>query len=397
MRGRGTNSPDMPFQRKTLSTLISEVAADISSALQGADALLRFTVLNVIGKVQAGMSNLHMGYLDWIAKQAVPFTAEDEYLEGWAALKNVFRKGATVASLTAVFPGTVGTPLNAGTQVVRSDGATFTTVATATVASGGTVTVNIVATAPGSAGNTSVGTMVSLGTSVPGIQSTGSITSIVSSGADVEEDDPLRSRMLAAYQNTPQGGDSNDYEGWALAVPGVTRAWVAPNNFGAGTVVVYTMWDLAEVSHQGFPQGASGVSQFDKGPGGTPRGVVATGDLLVVADSIVTQQPVTALVYSVSPVANNLTFTISGLTGATSTTRAAISAAISDVFFRNGDPRAGTINRSDVESAIAAIAGTSGFVITLVQGVVGATTTTYPGNITSAFGQLPVLANVIYV
>jgi uncharacterized phage protein gp47/JayE len=257
--------------------------------------------------------------------------------------------------------------------------------------------VNIVATAPGSAGNTNVGATVSLGTSVPGIQSTGSITAIVSSGADVEEDDPLRSRMLAAYQNTPQGGDSNDYEGWALAVPGVTRAWVAPNNFGAGTVVIYTMWDLAETSHQGFPQGTSGVSQFDKGPGGTPRGVVATGDLLVVADSLITQQPVTALVYSVSPVANNLTFTISGLTGTTTATRAAISAAISDVFFRNGDPRAGTINRSVIESAIAAIAGTSGFVITLVQGVVGATTTTYPGNITSAFGQLPVLANVIYV
>ncbi len=387
----------MPFQRKTLSTLINEVAADINSALQGADALLRFTVLKVVGKIQAGMSNLQMAYLDWIAKQAVPFTAEDEYLEGWAALKKVYRKAATPAQLTAMFSGVTGTVLNVGTQVVRGDGATYTTAATATVDGSGALSVTIVATSAGSAGNADAGTTVALGVAVSGLQSSGTITGTVASGSDVEDNDDLRTRMLAAYQNTPQGGDLNDYVGWALAVPGVSRAWCAPNGFGAGTVVIYTMWDSAEASHNGFPQGTNGCSQYDKGPGGTPRGTVATGDQLVVADTIVNEQPVTALVYSCAPVANNLTFTLSGLTGTSTATRAAISAAISDVLFRNGDPRAGTINRSDIESAIASVSGTSGFVITLVQGVVGVTTTTYPGNLTSGFGQLPVLAGVNYV
>lgn len=387
----------MPFQRKTLSTLISEVAADINSALQGADATLRRTVLKVIGKVQAGMSNLQMGYLDWIARQAVPFTAEDEYLEGWSALKKVYRKAATPAKLTATFAGVTGTPLSAGTQVVRSDGATYTTAAAATVDGTGSLSVTIVATLAGSAGNADPGTTVALGVAVSGLQSSGTVTATVASGADVEDNDDLRTRMLAAYQNTPQGGDLNDYVGWALAVPGVSRAWCAPNGFGAGTVVIYTMWDSAEASHNGFPQGTNGVSQYDKGPGGTPRGTVATGDQLVVADAVVNQQPVTALVYSCAPVANSLTFTLSDLLGTSTATRAAIASAISDVLFRNGDPRAGTINRSDIESAIASVSGTSGFVITLVQGLVGVTTTTYPGNITSGFGQLPVLAGVNYV
>jgi len=387
----------MPFQRKTLSTLISEVAADINSALQDADATLRRTVLKVVGKVQAGMSNLQMGYLDWIAKQAVPFTAEDEYLEGWAALKKVYRKAATPAQLTAAFSGVTGTVLNVGTQVVRSDGATYTTGATATVDGTGSLSVTIVATSAGSDGNADPGTTVALGVAVSGLQSSGTITGTVASGADIEDNDDLRTRMLAAYQNTPQGGDLSDYVGWALAVPGVTRAWCAPNGFGAGTVVIYTTWDAAEASHGGFPQGTNGCSQYDKGPGGTPRGTVATGDQLIVADTIVNEQPVTALVYSCAPIANNLTLTLSGLTGTSTSTRAAISAAISDVLFRNGDPRSGTINRSDIESAIASVSGTSGFVITLVQGVVGTTTTTYPGNITSGFGQLPVLAGVNYV
>ncbi|HDR8927897.1 TPA: baseplate J/gp47 family protein [Burkholderia vietnamiensis] len=387
----------MPFQRKTLSTLISEVAADISSALTGADALLRFAVLRVIGKVQAGMSNLQFGYLDWIAKQAVPFTAEGEYLEGWAALKKVYRKAASQAQLTAQFPGTVGKVLSAGTPVVRGDGVSYTTSTTGTVGSGGTVSVTIIADVAGASGNADAGTVVSLGVAVDGIQTAGTVTGNVSAGADIELNDDLRDRMLSAYQESPQGGDLQDYVGWAKSVAGVTRAWCAPNGFGAGTVVIYTMWDNAEAGHGGFPQGTDGVSQFDKGPGGVPRGTIATGDQLVVADSIVGEQPVTALVYSCAPIANNLTITLSGLMSATTATRAAISAAIADVLFRNGDPRAGTINRDDISAAIRSVAGTSGFLINLIQGVVGTTTTTYAGNITSGFGQLPVLANVLYV
>ncbi|HDR8930429.1 TPA: baseplate J/gp47 family protein [Burkholderia vietnamiensis] len=387
----------MPFQRKTLSTLIAEVAADISSALTGADALLRFAVLRVIGKVQAGMTNLQFGYLDWIAKQAVPFTAEDEYLEGWAALKKVYRKAASQAQLTAQFTGTVGKVLSAGTSVVRGDGVSYTTSTTGTVGAGGTVAVTIVADVPGTSGNADPGTVVSLGMAVDGIQTAGTVTGNVSAGADIELDDDLRVRMLGAYQESPQGGDVEDYIGWAKDVAGVTRAWCAPNGFGAGTVVIYTMWDNAEAGHGGFPQGTDGVSQFDKGPGGVPRGTIATGDQLVVADSIVATQPVTALVYSCAPIANNLSITLSGLTSATTATRAAIFAAIADVLFRNGDPRAGTINRDDISAAIRSVAGTSGFLINLIQGVVGTTTTTFPGNITSGFGQLPVLANVLYV
>ncbi|BDD90859.1 hypothetical protein PanNE5_02990 [Pandoraea sp. NE5] len=387
----------MPFQRKTLSTLISEVAADISSALQGADTLLRFAVLKIVGKIQAGMCHQQFGYLDWIAKQAVPFTAEDEYLQGWAALKDVYQKEASQAQLTAQFPGTTGKVLSAGTPVARGDGVTYTTSTTGTVDGTGNVSVTIVADVAGAAGNADPGALVSLSVAVDGIQQGGTITASVKSGADIEDNDSLRSRMLDAYQSTPQGGDSDDYVLWALAVAGVTRAWCAPNGFGAGTVVVYTMWDNAESAHNGFPQGSDGVSQDDKGPGGIPRDTVAVGDQLVVADSIVTKQPVTALVYSCAPIANNLTITLSGLTSVTTATRAAISAAIADVLFRNGDPRAGTINRDDISAAIRSVSGTSGFLITLIQGVVGVTTTTYPGNITSGFGQLPVLANVLYV
>lgn len=388
----------MPFQRKTLTTLISEVAADIASALQGADAMLRFTVLKVVGKVQAAMNNGQYGYLDWIAKQAVPFTSTDEYLQGWAALKDVYLKEPTAAILQVAFTGTPGKPLNAASSVVRGDGATYTTNTTVTADGTGAISVAVTATSTGSTGNADDGTVMTLGMPADGIQSNGVVTATVSSGSDIEQNDELRTRMLSAWQNTPQGGDANDYLEWALAVPGVTRAWVAPNGFGGGTVVIYTMFDTAEVAHNGFPQGTNGVSQFDKGPGGVPRGTIATGDQLVVADTIVSEQPVTALIWSVSAIANSLTFTITGTSSWSTAIRAAVQSAIADVLFREGDPRAGTVERSDIEGAINSVAGTSGYVISLVQGVVVVggvpTTTTFAGNITSGFGQLPILAGV---
>jgi len=383
----------MPYARKTLAQIRSDAMADIAAALEGSDPLLRFAALKIIGVVLSGMTNEEYGYLDWIAKQTNPFTAEGEYLEAWGALKKVYRKDASAASLTAAFTGIAGKQIDAGTSVVRGDGITYTISATEPVV-GTTVSVTIVADVAGTAGNADPGTAVSLGIAVDGIQSSGVVTGTAASGADIEDQEDFRARVLAKYQQPPQGGDAEDYVEWARDVAGVTRAWCAPNGFGAGTVVVYIMLDDAQAEHGGFPQGTNGVSQNDKGPGGAPRATVATGDQLVVADSIVTVQPVTALVWVCSPIKNVLSFVLSGTGSWTIATQNAVKAAIEDVFFRNGDPRAGTINRSDIDSAIASVPATGGFVIDSITGVIDGVTTTYPGNITGSFGSLPVLGTV---
>ncbi|MBR7929384.1 baseplate J/gp47 family protein [Burkholderia ambifaria] len=386
----------MPYARKTLAQLRSDAMADIAAALEGSDPLLRNAALKIIGVVLAGMINEEYGYLDWIAKQTNPFTAEDEYLEAWGALKKVFRKDASAASVSVAFTGIAGRQLDADVPVVRGDGVTYTTVATEVVV-GTIVSVAIVADVAGAAGNADAGTVVSLGVAVDGIQSTGVVTGTVSSGADIEDQDEYRARVLYAYQNPSQGGDRADYVSWALGVAGVTRAWCAPNAFGAGTVVVYIMMDDAQAAHGGFPQGTNGVSQFDQGPGGLPRDTPATGDQLVVADALVSLEPVTALVYVCSPISNILSFQISGLSTASTATRNAIASEIRNVLFRSGDPRGGTVNRSDLNSAIGAIPATAGFVIETITGVVNGVTTSYPDNITGSFGSLPVLGTVNYI
>lgn len=383
----------MPYARPTLTQLRSQVAADLSSSVQGSDPLLRFSSLKILGTVLAGLANGQYGYTDWVAQQACPFTATDEYLEAWAALKKIYREAATQAGAATpgqiTFPGTNGYEIPIGTPITRGDGVGYTTTSLGTVTNG-SVTVNAEANADptgltGAFGNCVVGTVMTLGTSITGITSTGSVTTAFTGGADIETDDSLRSRMLFAYQNPPQGGAVTDYVTWAGEVAGVTRAWCNPNGFGAGTVVVYAMLDNADSAEGGFPQGTNGVAAAES------RGVAATGDQLTIANAIYPLRPATALVYVCAPIQNVINFTISGSTNFSSATKSLIESTISGVFVLFGNPlgatagTSGTIDLSDLNSAIAAISGTEGFVIESPS-----------ANITGTTGQLPVLGTITW-
>lgn len=352
----------MPFSRPPLTELQTQAAQDIAANLPGTDPLLRFSNLGSIGVVLAGMTYLLYGYLDYIAQQSNPFTATDEFLEAWAALKGIFRLAAAQASGTVTFTGT-GTPtIPSGTPLVRGDGYQYVTTADGTIASG-TVTVPATAVADpagliGANGNAAVGTLLNLGTAIAGVNSTGIVATAFTGGADLELDDNLRSRMLIAYQNPAHGGDVGDYEGWALEVAGVTRVWVIPHGFGAGTVIVYVMLDSAEAIHGGIPQGSNGVAA------GESRAAAATGDQLAVANFIFPLQPVTALVFVVAPTLVPVNFTISGISAASTATKNAVKAALAAVFLREQAANGSTIQLGDEEAAIAAVPGTTGFVIT---------------------------------
>lgn len=369
----------MPFARPTFSDLQDQVAADIEAALPGSDAHLRFTVLAALAKAMSGLAFEHYGYLDWVSLQAVPYTAEGEYLEAWGALKAVYRKAATAASGKIVFTGAAGATLPSGQSLIAGDGTTFGSTSGG-VMTGGKLEVTAVADVPGAAGNLAVGTAVSLSLAIAGVQSAGSVSVLFSGGADQESDDDLRTRVIEAFQAQAQGGSGSDYIRWAKEVAGVTRAWCGASGFGPGTVIVYFMMDDVQASHQGFPQGTNGMAAAE-----TRSGTKAVGDQKVVADALFPLQPVTAQVYACAPIANPIAFTFTGLGSSTTATRTAINSAIDDVFFRTGAP-GGTVNMSDVESAIAAVPGTAGFVLS-----------TPTANIVSAAGYLPVRGAVLYV
>lgn len=373
----------MPYSRPSLTALQGLVAGDIAGEVGGADALLRFSNLGVTARAQAGLANLHYGYLDWISKQAVPFTCTDEFLEGWAAIKKVFRSPATSATGTVTFNGAEGSVIPEGAGIVRSDGVAFTTTADGIVGNDGQVTVPAVADADpaglaGAFGNTAPGVTMTLSQAISGVQSGGVVATAMAGGADIEINDSLRSRMLTAYQQPPQGGGANDYENWALDAPGVTRAWCAPNGFGVGTVVVYFMMDQLRAGGGGFPSGTDGVAATE------PRGVTATGDQLTVANHLQTAQAAIGLVYAVAPKPHTVDLAIAGLPVAL---QSDVMSAIAGLLSAQGEPGV-TIPFGAVWSAIAGVA--AGWYFTATPAVDIVCPTGYlpvPGNVTFSGGQ----------
>lgn len=325
----------MPYQRPTLTQLRARVVAAVNSQLPGADALLRFSNVGVLSAVQAGLSHSHYGYLDWISKQTNPFTATGEYLEAWGALKQVYRKAAVQASGQVTFLCAASTSaIASGTPILRSDGTPYIAVAVAAPVAapgGSTQPYQIVVTVDaepdptgltGAFGDCVSGTQFTLGQTVAGVTSSG-LSGLITGGADLEDDDDYRTRVIQQYQNTPQGGAAPDYVTWALQVPGVTRAWCQPLINGAGTVGVYFMMDETESAFSGIPQGTNGCATAET------RDSAAAGDQLTVANYIYPKRPVTALVYQLAPTLLPVNLTISGVG---SGNRAAVQAALSSTI-----------------------------------------------------------------
>lgn len=387
----------MAWTHPTRTQLRQQAASDMQQALPpGADPLLRFSNLGITGTANADFAFGVYGYIDYVALQCTPFTATDEYLVGWAALKNVIQEqpGYATGSVSLTTTGVSDIPI--GTSVVRGDQFSYVTTADQPAGTAGTVTIPIKASETGSLGNAQAGTLLTLGAAINGVASNGSAAGAITGGVDLEDQDALRGRMLSAYAAPAQGGAPADYINWALDVPGVTRAWVNPNGAGPGTVVVYPMLDVAEAAFGGFPQGTNGAAALES------RWSTAAGDQLTIANSIFPLRPVTALVLVYAPTQYVVNFTLTGLTGASTATKAAIAAAITATFLRLGSvggalqltqnaagvyslSQGGTVDLSYVNSAIAAVTGTTPYVMT--------SPTT---NIVCPAGALPVLGTITY-
>ena len=346
----------MPFARPTRTELARQALADLAYAL-GLYALLRTSPLAALAKVIAGLANGIYGYVDWLARQAIPVTATGEFRQMWAALVSITDKPASAASGPLGFTGTVGKVLPEGTRIIRSaTGGTYLTAAIATVNTSGVLAVTVEAEDAGAAGNAGAGEEFVISGSVDGINAVGSATGPIAGGADAEREEAARLRMLERYAAPPQGGAKTDYIRWAKEVAGVTRVWISPNGLGPGTVLIHFMMDEANAAFDGFPQGTDGVGAEE------PRGTPATGDQLIVADHIYPLRPVTPVVTLAAPIAYPVDYTIADLEEDSSANRAAIATALDGMFLREGAP-GGTIYPNMSNAAIDGVAGVTRFTL----------------------------------
>jgi uncharacterized phage protein gp47/JayE len=214
----------------------------------------------------------------------------------------------------------------------------------------------------GSVGNMAEGDTLSLANQVAGAD--GSVTVIeLDGGTDVETDDQLRARILQRIRNPPMGGSQADYVTWALAVPGVTRAWAAPEQ-GIGTITVRFLMDDLRAADDGWP---------------TPA------DVQTVHNYIETKRPVATMdCYVVAPIKQFIDIEIARLMPGTAEVAGAIEKSIRDMLFQMAAPGQ-TIYAAWVSYAIMSAPGVQSFNLI--------TTDDY---VMPSLGHMAVLGTILY-
>ena len=354
----------MPWDRPTLQQLYERVSRDFSGRLLDGGPPPARSVIAVLAKVWAGACHLMHGILAWLFLQVFIDTAEGPYLERWARVWGMSLKGAAQAAGEVIFSGLNGAVIPTGTIIQnQATGLRYATEADGLVIAGSTTTVAVRAVTAGATANLPAGTTLALIAPIAGVVSTATVgEGGISGGADEEDVEGLRRRLLDRLRQPPRGGSKADYEAWALEVPGVTRAWCYPMGQGIGTVSLAFVCDDA-----------------DTGP------IPTTEMVQRVQDHIEPLRPATVkewLAFAPEVLAINISLSI---TPDTEATRQAVRAELGDLVAREGVPGA-TIFLSHIRQAIG-----------LASGIVDYTLLAPTANIEVPDGYFPLLADVVFV
>ena len=242
----------MAFIRPTVSEIYERIVADMESRLTGNVTILRRALLRILAVVFAGAVHILYGYLTFVGDEALMIDqAPRDWLERHGFIWGVDRKAAAFATGTFTFSGTDTTVIPAGTRVARdSDGIEYATDALGTI-TGGVAHIAATAVEAGVAGNMTDPTDVSLVEPIAGI--TGVILNgDFADGADEENDEDYRARILLRVQEPPAGGTAADFERWALEVAGVDKAWTFPITPSAGSVTVAYLGTAASATVEAY-------------------------------------------------------------------------------------------------------------------------------------------------
>lgn len=308
----------MPFVLPTLGEIRRITRDNVSAYLPGADAGVPNSNLRAITEADAGNAALLLLYLAQMAREMLPDTAEDfldRHADIWLSQP---RKAATFAVGTIRLTGLAGIVVPALARFRSAAGVEYQTLADVTLGTG-PVDVAAEALTEGTVGNLAQGASLGIVVAQTGLDGVARVA-IMTGGTNAESDEDLRARVLDRIKNPPHGGNGNDWRAWALEVPGVTRAWVAPNEMGVGTVSVRVMLDELRADAGGFP---------------TPD------DLAAVREHIDPVRPVTVKEWwALSPIAQPHNLKIGNLSAATAATRAAINRELRAAYRERAEPGA---------------------------------------------------------
>ncbi len=242
--------------------------------------------------------------------------------------------------------GLDGLPAHAGRYAMASDVLDATIAlwdswdADARVADNGDVVFFVHSDVPGAAMNRAPGDTLHLadGALYPSLGALAAVASDgLGGGADIEDDESLRARVLDRKRRPPQGGAYSDYEQFARKVPGVVKAWAWPFADGPGTVGVWFLF--------------AGRSNL----------IPSAPDIIAVREELESRRLIRAGLSVSAPLPMPVAITIAGLGRDTDEVRFDIEASLAAMFLDRAKPGVAVepfvLSRSWIGEAISKAAG----------------------------------------
>lgn len=233
----------MAFNTPDLEEIRRDILRDIVSLHPSADISVDSDYYVRASALASCVSGLY-AHQKWIVRQAFPDTADSEYLEMHAALRNIYRKNATYAVGTARVTGADGSVIGEGLQILN--GENYYEIIEPSVIKLGVALVQIRSLATGEEQNITRETEAVFMAAPSGVSSAVVLVE-AGGGTNAESDTELLDRLLDEIRRPAAGGTKADFARWAKSVDGVTTAFVYPYRRGSGTV------DIAITSGDGLP------------------------------------------------------------------------------------------------------------------------------------------------
>lgn len=285
-----------PSTQQLSDNIIAQIAAQLSQSVP----FLPKAFINVLAKVLAGTILILWKYVGFVFLQLFVAYATDELttingkavrpLREWGRLIGVGDPlPATQAqhSISVTVTAQVGSLASGTALLYPATGVIYETVAVA-VLNAPTVTVTVRAVSDqsggdgsGSIGNLQNGDVLEFANPPPNVTGKATVSGQLDNGADAEDTEVYRARIISRFQAKPQGGAYADYRAWAEVVPGVLSVY--PYAGDPGEVDVYVE---ATVASSGNPDGIPTQDQLD-----------AVGDAIELdVDGVASLRPVNAAV-----------------------------------------------------------------------------------------------------
>lgn len=250
----------------------------------------RASVLAAVG------TTLHR-HVDSVGKEVLPTTAPDGGpIQEWGKPYSVVPKGATGARKAAALRiyGIAAATIDDGEELVHPESQLrFRTVGAYVIPGVAPfyVDADVEATSTGSATRLTKDSTLEFLVTPANIETQATLVKdLDEDGTDAEQFGPYRQRVLDAMGKPPSGGNQADFEAWALAIPGISKARVYENRAGLGTTdvaVLHSGTGAARIPSVGT---RAAVLAYLKGK--APGQIGGTGGGLRVLTVIADPQPI---------------------------------------------------------------------------------------------------------